>query len=120
MQQLERSHIGLWGRCEIPRDFYRLNKFVTLTADVMFVCGLPFLVTFSQNIKMTTVEFIPTRTAGQLAKSIMKVVYAYAYGGFVVNLALMDKEFEKISDKLPLVKFNTTAREHVPKIERQI
>ena len=62
-----------------------------------------------------------TRTAGQLAKSLMNVVYAYARGGFVVNLALMDMEFKKINDELPLVEVNTTAaREHVPEIERQI
>ena len=109
------------GRCEIPRDFYQLNKFVTLTADVMFVYGLPFLVTFSRNIKIITAEFIPNRTAGQLAKSLMKVVYAYARGRFVVNLALMDVEFEKIKDELPLVEVNTTAaREHVPDIEPRI
>ena len=35
----QRTHGVTEGRCEIPRDFYRLNKFVTLTADVMFVCG---------------------------------------------------------------------------------
>ena len=82
------------GRCEIPRDFYRLNKFVTLTEDVMFVCGLPFLVTYSRSIKLTTTEFIPTRTARQLAKSLIKVVYGYARGRFVVNFDLMDMEFE--------------------------
>ena len=87
----------------------------------MFVCSLLFLVTFSQNIKITTAEFIPTRTAGQLAKSLMKVVYAYARGGFVVNLALMDMEFGKINNELALVEVNTTtAREHVPQIECQI
>ena len=51
----------------------------------------------------------------------MKVVYGYARGGFVVNLVLMDVEFEKFKDKLPLVEVNTTAaREHVPEIERRI
>ena len=49
---------------EIPRDFYKLHKFVTLTADVMFVCGIPFLVTRSRGIKFNTVEFIPSRKAG--------------------------------------------------------
>ena len=45
----------------------------------------------------------------------MKVVYGYARGGFVVNLILMDMEFEKVKDALPLVEVNTTAaREHVP------
>ena len=61
------------GQCEIPRDFYRLNKFVTLTEDVMFVCGLPFLVTYSRSIKLTTTEFVLTRTAGQLAKIFRKL-----------------------------------------------
>ena len=30
---------------EIPRDFYVLNQFITLTADVMFVNGIAFLTT---------------------------------------------------------------------------
>ena len=33
-------------RLNPPRDFYRLHKSVTLTADLMFVSGLPFLVTY--------------------------------------------------------------------------
>ena len=90
-------------------------------ADVMFVCGFPFLITYSRSIKLTTTEYIPTRTAGQLAKYLMKVVYGHAHGGFVVNLMLMDMEFEKVKDELPLVEVNTTAsREHVPEIERRI
>ena len=45
----------------------------------------------------------------------MKVVYGYARGVFVVNLMLMDMEFDKIRDVLPMVEVNTTAaREHVP------
>ena len=60
----KRPHRVVRGRCKIPRDFYPLNKFVTLTADMMFVSGIPFLVTLSDVIKYTTAEFIPTRTAG--------------------------------------------------------
>ena len=45
-----------------PRDFYRLNKFVTLTADVIFVNSIPFLVTLSGNIILITVEHVATRT----------------------------------------------------------
>ena len=117
----KKPHRVVGGRCEIPRDFYPLNKFVTLTADVMFVRGFTFLVTYSRSIKFTTTEYIPTRTAGQLAKSLMKVVYGYAHGGFVVNLMLMDMESEKVNDELPLVEVNTTAaRENVPEIERRI
>ena len=88
------------------------------TPDVMFVCGFSFLVTYSRSIKFTTTEYIPTHNAGQLAKSLMKVVYGYARGGFVVNLMLMDMEFEKFKDELPLVEVNTTAAwDHVPEIK---
>jgi hypothetical protein len=41
---------------DIPKDTVALNKEVTLTADVMFVDGLGFLVTSSRNIKFTTSE----------------------------------------------------------------
>ena len=45
----------------------------------------------------------------------------YARGEFVVNLALMDKEFDKIKDIIPFLVVNTTAaREHVGEIERYL
>ena len=46
----------------IPRDYYRLNHFVTLTADVMYVNGVTFLVTKSRKIQLITAEHIPSRT----------------------------------------------------------
>ena len=39
---------------QIPRDYYVLHKFVTLTADLMFVSGIPFLVTLSRGIRLYT------------------------------------------------------------------
>ena len=72
----------LRGAVEIPRYFYRLKKFATLKADVMFVSGTPFLVTFSQKIKMITTKYVHSRTVGQLAKSLTKVVSANVRGVF--------------------------------------
>ena len=80
----------------IPRDLYRLHRMVTITADVMFVSGVPFLVTFSRKIKFRTAECVPKRTAKLLAKSLTKALMLYARGGFIVNLALMDKEFDAV------------------------
>ena len=108
-------------RVEIPRDFYKLHKFVTLTADVMFVSGIPFMVTKSRGIKFYTGEFLPTREAVHPANCLRKVLYLYAKGGFIVNVCLMDREFEAVKKHLPLVEINTTAaREHVPEIESGI
>ena len=94
-------------------DYHRFVS-VTLTADVMFVNGLPFLVTMSRRIWLLTVEHTPSRTAKQLGSSITKVVNLYAWGGFVINTVLMDQEFDKIVDEVPKLEINTTvAREHV-------
>ena len=53
----------------IPRYFYALHHFVTLTADVMFVNGIQFLTTLSRKIRLRTAGFLPSRTASQLSKS---------------------------------------------------
>ena len=80
----------------------------------MFVNSIPFLVNFSRNTSLVTVENVPTRTAVQLDKYLMNIVKLYARGGFLIRLVLMDTEFEKIKDKVGLVEVNTTAaREHV-------
>ena len=87
----------------------------------MFVNGLPFLVTRSRDIRLNTIEFIPSRTARQLSSSLTKIVKIYARGGFIVRLVMMDMEFEKIKDEFTQVVVNTTAaREHVGEIERVI
>ena len=45
----------------------------------------------------------------------------YARGGFIVNLALTDKEFDAVKEHLPFLQVNTTAaREHVGEIEREL
>ena len=87
----------------------------------MFVNGIPFLVNFSLNIRFITCEYVPTRTAGRLAKSLMKIVKLYARGGFVICLVIMVMELENVKDKVGLLEVNTTAsQEHAAKIERNI
>ena len=75
---------------EIPKDFYRLHHFVTLTADFMFVNGIPFFTTLSRYIRFGTSEHVPYRTAKQLAKFLMKFFKLYDIGGFFVRNVLMD------------------------------
>jgi len=41
---------------QIPWDFVQLLKYVTLVADVMFVNGLPFLVTSLRGLSFVTIE----------------------------------------------------------------
>jgi hypothetical protein len=98
---------------KIPRDFIELHKYVTIVAEVMFVNGLPFLVTLSRRISLVTIKFLPSRTAKQLVSSIKWVVRICGRAGFI-RTSMMDMEFEKLKDLLPNIALNTTAaREHV-------
>jgi len=47
----------------VPRSFMEIYRYVTIVADVMFVNGLPFLVTSSRGISLITIEYLPSRTA---------------------------------------------------------
>ena len=47
----------------VPRYFYGLHKYMTLTADVMFVNRVPFLLTPSQKIRLFTSEYLTSQTA---------------------------------------------------------
>ena len=67
----------------IDHDFHKLNSFVTLTADVMYVSGNKFLTTRSRRIRLLTAEVIPTRTVAQLSRSGRKIVNLYAKAGLL-------------------------------------
>jgi hypothetical protein len=54
----------------IPKDFIQLHKYVPLVADVMFVNGLPFLVTSSRGISLVTIEHLPSPTARRLVHTL--------------------------------------------------
>jgi hypothetical protein len=81
---------------KIPQAIIDLNKDVTLAADVMFVCGLGFMVSTSRKLKFTTIEHVPRRTKPILVKSLNKVLNIYNSRGFKVVTSLMDREFEPL------------------------
>ena len=69
-------HIG------IPRAIYERYKDIVLTADVMFVNGIAFLVTLSRGIRLYTTEHLPNRKKDQLARSLNRITNLYVRGGF--------------------------------------
>jgi hypothetical protein len=94
---------------------------VTLVADLMFVIGLPFLVTSLQGISLVTIEYLKSRTAKRLIHALERVIHIYGTAGFIVQTALMDMEFKKLKNEIPNIILNTTAaREHVGEIKRKI
>ncbi len=96
----------------------QLRKYVTLVADVMFVNDLPFLVTSLQGLSLVTIEHLQSRTAKRLVHTLERVFRIYVTTGFVIQMALMDMEFEKLRTMMPHVALNTTvAHEHVREVE---
>ena len=67
-----------------------MHKLVTLTADVIFVNGSPFLVTLSQKIQLFIVELLMRSAAAQLSIHLTRVVKIYARGGFSIRNILMN------------------------------
>ena len=105
----------------IPRDLFERLRIVTLTADVMFVNGIPFLITQSRAIKLVTVEFLPSRTVDQLKLKLERAMALYTRNSFSVREVLMDMEFTPLESSVTSTNINTTAaREHVGDIERAI
>ena len=106
----------------IPREIVEMNRYVTLVGDVLFVCGLPFLISMSRRIRFVTLEFVPRRTAKELTNGFKNILNLYKRAGFIAQCALMDNEFEPLKGPLlDTIEINTTAKnEHVGEIERKI
>jgi hypothetical protein len=108
---------------KVPKQILKANANVSLSADIFFVNTIPFFTSIKRNIKFTTSENVPTRTASQLVRSMRHVLAIYKKRGFHVDHAMMDGEFAPLkAEMLALgVSLNiASANEHVPEIERWI
>ena len=98
-----------------------MNKFVSLTADVMYVNGLPFVITYGQGIGLIMAEFMLDQTANQVAFNLKRIISLYSRSGFTIQTIFMDMKFNKVIVEIPKVIINTSApSEHVAKVERRI
>jgi hypothetical protein len=106
---------------DISRTIVDVNKQVTLAVDVMFVNLVPFLVSVSRMINLILIEHAPKRTATKLGELIQQILWVYARAGFTVQTVLMDNEFGKIKDHVPMLDLNIpVASDHVGEVERRI
>jgi len=107
----------------IPSSAMDRHRTVALCADLMFINGIPMLVAVSRNIRFGTVEALPNQLGSTLANGIGKVKDICSRGGFRVEIALMDGQFETIRGDLAnkgITLSATSEDEHVGDIERHI
>ena len=78
----------------ISLEFMKMHKFVTLTAVVIFVNNLAFVITFGRGRGLITMEFTPMHMAKQLASNLINVIQLYSRAGLIVQMTLMDMKFD--------------------------
>jgi hypothetical protein len=119
----KRPHVVRSVVMPLPTTVMSRYRAVTLCTDLMYVNGIPMLVSISRDIRFSTVEALANRNKGTLVKAIKNIAAIYRRAGFKVVAALMDGEFESLRGELADIEIglNTTARdEHVGDIERFI
>jgi hypothetical protein len=119
----KRPHIVRTVVMPLPPTIMSRYRAVTLCVDLMYVNGIPMLVSISRNIRFCTVEAVPNRSGDTLVKGIKNIAAVYKRAGFKIVATLMDGEFEPLRGDLAdaEIALNTTARdEHVGDIERFI
>ena len=108
---------------DIPMQIRQQYKNVTLTADVMYVAKIPFLLTISKHIKLGSAGKLDSMDNSQFIKHFKTIIGTYMTRGFKVTLLLADNQFEPMRNELANlhVQLSVCANdEHVPEIERYI
>jgi hypothetical protein len=74
---------------KVPRDILNLHKEVVLSRDVFFLNKIPFLLTLSRKIYITTVNHLTDRTVLQVLKAFREIYQYYLHRGFCVTVVDM-------------------------------
>lgn len=99
------------------------HKEVVIGFDIMYVKSLPFAVSVSHALNLSTAEAIENRRAAILLESIKGIKGTYARREFLMNTVLVDNEFAALDRPLAGVRdtLNVVAlNKHVPEVERHI
>ena len=107
---------------EIPQELYNTHENVTLFMDTLFINGLTFLATISENIKYCTIKHVPNKKLDTYRSVIDRVLQLYNTGGFYIKKICCNNEYkemmEPIKDDLDIDMDYVPAQEHVKQAER--
>ncbi len=108
------------GLIDIPPKIIRRNLNIVIVADLMYINGLPFLVSISHNVMLITVSYMPSQRTADLCKGMMQIFLFSVEEGWqwpLQWLIISLIHFEVIGD----VDLNVTAAaKYAPEIERCI
>ena len=106
-------------RIKIPKEIANLKKTVFLTADILFVNGIPLFISLRRKIDFTGVRHLKVRTAAIIFDAFRAIFRFYLQRGFRIQTVHADGEFRAlkylIQNMLEGTRVNLTiANEYVP------
>ena len=103
----------------VPPSIPKHYQQVVLTADIMKVNGIPFLITLLTKLKFATMQQMNAQDGHVLLAALHRINTLYATRDFRIVEFRADGEFACISDHLPpnMTPNICSADEHVPEIE---
>ena len=111
-----RTHIH-----NIPMQIMQQYKYVTISADIMKVTGIPFLMTISRHIKFGSAGKLDNMKNSHIIKHFKALIGTYVTRGFRVTIILADNQFKSMRGSLVDLHAQlqiTSCDEHVPECER--
>ena len=95
-----KMRIAIQDHLEIPKEFKMRNENVALCADIMFILGVPFLITISKKLKFITILPIASRSNDNLLEAFDQTFRVYNYDGFTIATLHVDPEFKLSEDAM--------------------
>ena len=113
--------IAVTDYVDIPREILESYKELKFSTDIMFINKLEFLVSISQWLKFTTIEYPSSENKITLVNSINKIVSYYRSNCLHVVTMFVYPEFKFLEEKAVSTTLNKTGmHDHVPEVERMI
>eukprot|EP00536_Pseudo-nitzschia_multiseries_P012906 jgi/Psemu1/33464/gm1.33464_g len=105
----------------MPKHIREQYMAITLAIDVMYINGIPFLNSISQNIHYGTCLPLPKMKLKDISEALQHIVGYYVKRNFKVIMILADGQFKGLQHSLAKhqITLNIVSKdEHVPEIER--
>lgn len=103
----------------VPEFIVDRHKTLTLSTDIFYVQGIPFLHTISCKIQFRTATYLPDRKKATILHHLNVVLNLYKGRGFTISDMHADLKFAPLRPHLQGINLNIVPQdEHVPEIER--
>ena len=86
-----KAHAVIHDFVAIPKKITELHKNVVLTADIVFISKLAFILTLSRQLCFGKIQYVRSRKNSILVNALKKVISLYTTRGLNVQSILMDR-----------------------------